>query len=620
MRTRILATGLLAAHLLAASASAGEPSQAPEALALLPEVAIAFFHIPSLRSLEKGLKHFADQTGWKMGPGDHPVLDLLARRTGIPEGIDPDGSVCIGFLDPKRFRQRYTLYVLPVSDWDALLKSTQGEMISPGLYALTGTVGPRFVARRGRFAVVTSSIRTIDALAGAESLVGSLSDETLVRAARSPMMYVNVHRLKQIYESEIASWFRAASGEVYGRPSAVAYADVLVAYMLGVAAFIDQIETVEAELKFGPEGLSANLSVRFVEEAGVAEFLSVQKEGTVPIPVVTDRPVASAVTVRVNPKNRTDFALRATQFFLESAPRPEPLPEPTKKAVYEAVQVFVESLGESMTFLSAPAKRGMGLESGVTVYELKDPDQFRRGVQLMVAAWERLADQLDLYLKFKPLPDTSDIAGTSVMTYVPRLRFGIPARHVEFRRRLRMLYGPEGLVYRIAVVGNHAVVAAGTDLALFRKTIARLKMGHPPEPSPALRRLYNHVSRDQNFMIAINLPVYLGQSLARGGTPADQIGMVDPGHEVVGIGVRFRGAKAELATYWPHEQIRLARDLLNRAAPEISEIPESLFKPTPEATPEGGAGAPSPLLGPGAAVPPPAEKPPGAPGNGSAGG
>jgi len=602
MRIRICLTGLVMGHLLAASAGAAQPDPPPPALALLPAKAVGFFHVPSIRALEKGLKHFADQTRWQLGRGEHPVLDVLARRTGISEGIDLDGSVCIGFMDPKRFRQRYTIYVLPVSDWDALLGSTKGEMMSPGLYALTGTEGPRFVARRGKFAVVTSSIRTMDALAGAEGLVASLTAETLDRArSGSPMVYVNIHRLKQIYEVEIASWFRASSGQVYEQPNAVPYADILVSYMLGIASFIDQMETVEAALRFGPEGLAVDLSVRFVEGAGVAEFISAQKPGGARVPIVTDRPVASAVSLRLDPQKRTDFALRATQFFLESAPRPEPLPEATKETVQEAVQTFVESLGENITFLSAPARKGMGIESGVSVYELKDPEQFRRSVQLLVTAWERLADQLDLYLKFKALPDSSDIAGVPVTTYVPRLRFGIPARHVEFRKRLRMLYGPEGLVYRVAVVGNHALVAVGSDVMLLRRTIERLKMGRPPEPSPALRRLGTHVSGDQNVLLALSLPVYLGQSLIRGGTAADRIGTVDPGHELTGIGVRFRGASADLATYWPHEQIRLARELLDRAAPEITEIPESLFQPPSEAPPKPVPEKPKPLFVPGAA-------------------
>jgi len=600
MTIRTGLTVLATAFLVTAPVGAAPPEPPPPALALLPEQAVAFIHLPSIRAVEKGLKHFADQTGWQLGRGDHPVLDVLVRRTGIPQGIDLDANVCIGFVDPRRFRERYTIYVLPVSDWEAVLTSTKGELMSPQLYALTGTADPRFVARHGTYAVVASSIRTVDAMAGSESLVGSLAPETLRRVrSGSPMVYVNIHRLKQIYETEIASWFRASSGVMYRQPQAALYADVLTAYMFGIASFIDQMETADIALRFGPEGLAADLSVRFVEGAGVAEFLTAQKGGGAAVPVLTNRPLASAVSARLDPQQRTDFALRATRFFLELAPRPEPLPEPTKAVVYEAVQMFVESLGENMTFLSAPARTGMGVESSVSVYEIKDVDQFQRAVELLVVAWERLADQLDLYLKFKALPDTSKVAGVSVTTYVPRLRFGIPVRHVEFRKRLRTLYGPEGLVYRVAVVGNHAVVAVGSDLALFRRTIEQLKMGGQPEPSPAMRRLATHVSGDQNILMAVSLPVYLGQSLMRGGTAADRIGTIDPGHELVGVGVRFRGTNAELTTYWPHEQIRLARELLERTAPRVTEIPESLFEPEP-------GSPPAPAPGPAAPAPKPA--------------
>ncbi|MEA3367692.1 MAG: hypothetical protein U9R68_06215, partial [Planctomycetota bacterium] len=338
--------------------------------------------------------------------------------------------------------------------------------------------------------------------------------------------------------------------------------------------------------RFEPEGLAADVAIRFVDGGSVAEFLSAQKPGRTAVPVITDQPVASAVTVRVDRQKRTDLAVRATRFFVEMAPRPDPLPESTKETVEQAVTVFVESLGETMMFLSAPAEPGMGLEVNVSIYEVVDVKQFEKGITLLVDAWERLADQLNLYLKFRAEPEPEQIAGVPVTVYRPRLRFGIPARHIRFRKRLRRLFGPEGLVYRVAVVGDRAVVATGSDLTLMRKVIEQLKAGGQPDVSPALRRLHTHVSPDQNIFIATSLPVYLGRSLARGGTPRDEIGTVDPGHERVGLGVRFRGTTAELSTYWPHEQIRMARDLIARLVPKAEELPESLFPPEGEGPPK----------------------------------
>jgi len=440
--TAVLAVGVAAA----APAEAAAP-KAPPAIAHLPETVVGFFHVPDVAAVERGMIRFAERTGWNLGPGEHPLVDLIGRRTGIRDGLATEGSLCIGFLDPKRYRQRYTIYVLPVADWKTLLESTQGEMMSPGLYALTGTAGPRFVRRRGSYAIVTSSIRTMDALAERGSLAGALHADTRARAVGGgPLVYVNVHRLKQIYEPEIASWFRASSGKVYDQPHALPYADMLVTYMLGIASLIDQIETIEIAPRFEPEGLAADVAIRFVDGGSVAEFLSAQKPGRTAVPVITDQPVASAVTIRVDRRKRTDLAVRATRFFVEMAPRPDPLPESTKKTVEQAVRVFVESLGETMTFLSAPAEPGMGLEANVSVYDLTDAEQFEKGITLLVDAWERLADQLHLYLKFRAEPEPEQIAGVPVTVYRPRLRFGIPARHIRFQKRLRRLFGPEGLV------------------------------------------------------------------------------------------------------------------------------------------------------------------------------
>ncbi|MFO8015308.1 MAG: hypothetical protein R6X20_18655, partial [Phycisphaerae bacterium] len=361
MKPLILWTALVATGVAAGAPVQAAAPEAPSALAHLPDSVVGFFHVPDLAAFERGMRRFAERTGWDLGAGEHPLVDLVGRRTGIRDGLATEGSLCIGFVDPKRYRQRYTIYVLPVADWDTLLASTQGEMMSPGLYALTGTAGPRFVKRRGTYAVVTSSIRTMDALAEHGSLADALHPDTRARAAGAgPLAYVNVHRLKEIYEPEIASWFRASSGKVYDQPHALPYADMLVTYMLGIASLIDQIETIEIEPRFDPEGLAADLAVRFAEGGSIAEFISAQEPGETVVPLITGRPVASAVTVRVNRETRTDFLVRATRFFVEMAPRPEPLPEATKETVAKAVHVFAESLGGSMTFLTGPAEPGLG--------------------------------------------------------------------------------------------------------------------------------------------------------------------------------------------------------------------------------------------------------------------
>jgi hypothetical protein len=584
----------------------------PGSLALLPKETVAFIHIPRLSGLEADLARFAKETGMEIGSGEHALLEMLAQRTGVTAGLDLEGSVTIGFLDPKKYRDRYTLYILPVADWDALLKAAVHEEMAAGLYALTGAAGPRYVAKRGKYAIVTSSVRTMDAAAASETLAPGLPAETLKRAGGfGPMLYINVHQLTTIYSDDIAKWFRAASGQVYSTPEAVAYADMLTAYMLGIADFLDQIETAEASLGFGAEGLSVDFQLRFVEGAGVAKFLSAQAPGTAVLPLPTGQPLTSAATLRLDPKTRTDAILGATQFFLEKAPRPEPLPETTKTQVYEAVRTFAESLGPSITFLSSPAQPGMGVSADVTILDIKDEAEFHKGLSLMVAAWEALANQLELYMKFEPSPDKAEIEGVPVVEYIPRFRFGVPARHLEFRERLKVMYGPEGLVYRVAVVGGKAVVSSGSDLTLMRQTIARLKKGEAAETPAAMKRLAEHLAGQQQVSIALSLPLYVGQALLRGGTTPQKMGTIDPGREIAGLTLTVSGAEVRAVSYWPHEQIRLAMDLLKRAAPEIAETPKSLFEPAKEGPPKPGAAAPKPGEKP-PADQTPAPTPPGA--------
>ena len=126
----VVAWGIFAAAVFAEEPKAPAAPAAPESVALLPKECIAFIHLPNLKTLDEGLKRLARETGIEIAKGDHPVRDILVERTGIEMGLDPAGSVTVGFLDPKKFRDRYTVYVLPVADWDAMLKGTRGEVPS----------------------------------------------------------------------------------------------------------------------------------------------------------------------------------------------------------------------------------------------------------------------------------------------------------------------------------------------------------------------------------------------------------------------------------------------------------------------------------------------------------
>lgn len=568
---------------LAAAPGHGGAAESAPALDQAPRGAMGFFHIPSIQGLESDLRRFADESGWQLGQREHPVLQALAARTDIAEGLDPAGSAAVVWLDPKTYRGRYTLYVLPVADWEALLESGVAEEMGPSRYAITRAKGPRFILRRGDFALVTSSFRTLEDVAkSADRLPAAIPAETTAAARNAPYLYLDMGRLTTAYAEEIAMWFRAAGGQLYDDPRALLYADMFTSYLVGIMDVIEQIETFEGGLRFGPEGLSGNMRVKFTAEGSVGEFLASQEEaGRPPLPIAP-QPLASATSLQLDPAGRTEAAVALTEFFLEKAPRPEPLPEPTKKTVLEAVRTFVDALGPEVTMLSASPRPGLGAVSEVTVYQVKDPEQFRRGIQLLAAAWERLADQLGIYLQMRVIPNAGELGGAPVTLYVPRMRFGIAARHAEFRARLADLYGHEGLVYRVATVGDRAIVGVGTDTTLMRETIERIRAGEEPEASPAAERLREELPPGQNVAIVTSLPLYLKQALLRGGTPEDRIGTVDPGATLSGLAVRFEGPAVRMGSYVPYEQLRRARDLLERVVPQVTEAPESLFEPPDE--------------------------------------
>ena len=575
--------------LAASSARAAEPAAALPALAYVPKDAVAFVHIPNLKTLQAELQRFTTETGWQVAKTGMPVTDQIVRRTGLSAGLDWDAPAALAYLDPKQYPNRYTVYVLPVADWDALLKAAKAEPMTADIYALTATGGPCFLLKSGRFAVVTSSVRTLKDVRGATGIVGSLASDTRARAvaAAGPMIYVDIHRLVVVYQKDIAAWLKASSGQVISMPQVVPYSDIMTTYILGIADLLDQIETLEGTFQFGPEGLSSDLSVRFVDKASLANFLTAQAPGAIAPPPVGDFPITSCVSVQLDPKSRTDIVMRVVAYFLEKAPRPQPLQEPTKEHVTQAVETLAKSLGPQMVMISASASMGMGLETDVTILDLQSPDDFKRGVSLFAAAWGELAEEMDLYAGIHAMPDASEIAGVPVSLYMPRFRFGVNPQQSRFTEGLKALYGPEGLAYRIAVVGQKAVIATGSDLALFKKVVENLKAGQAPVP-PSVAQLQGRMPPKLNLWAMSSPPMFLRGAFLAGGTPPERVGEVNPGKELAGFGLAADGPSIRINSYLPHEQLRLAKELLDRVSPELSKKTESLFEPTREEPPAPG--------------------------------
>jgi hypothetical protein len=115
----------------------------------------------------------------------------------------------------------------------------------------------------------------------------------------------------------------------------------------------------------------------------------------------------------------------------------------------------------------------------------------------------------------------------------------------------------------------------------------------------------------------MSLPLFLSQALIRGGTPPDRVGTVDAGQEIAGVAVQSDGSTARVVTFMPHEQIKLALEMLKRAAPDISQVPHTLFEPAqegpPKRAPAPGKAAPQPAAEPPAKAPAPGATSPPAP-------
>ena len=261
----------------------------------------------------------------------------------------------------------------------------------------------------------------------------------------------------------------------------------------------------------------------------------------------------------------------------------------------EAVETLMNSLGPQMVTISATPSIGMGLESSVTILDLQNADDFKRGVGLFAAAWGELAEEMDLYASIRAVPDASEIEGVPVSLYLPKFRFGVNPNQSRFSEGMRALYGPEGLAYRIAVVGQKAVIATGSDLALFKKVIETLKAGKAAPP-PALAPLQGRLPPRQNLLALSRLPLFLRGAFLSGGTPPERVGEVDPGKELAGFSLSAEGASIRIVSYLPHEQLRLAKELLDRVAPELSKKTESLFEPPAEGPPAPQPPAPGPNL------------------------
>ncbi|MDK1032037.1 MAG: hypothetical protein QGD94_08535 [Planctomycetia bacterium] len=578
-------------------------AQSP-ALEIIPGDAHAYIYIPSMSKLAKSLVAMSQKTGLETQFAPETIADAIRSRTGVGEGIDMNGPVLVAFLDPKLFEGRSTIYVQKAKDFDKLLLAHAGQEIDEEMYVLTGVEGARFAYLQNGHVLLTNSLRTLQAVraakADAHTQLGK--DAKALLSKSDVFINVNLSALLKARHKEMTLFYRAAAGDIFTQPELSAYAPMLVGMLAGLADVIDQAEGLAIGIQLLDNGIRIEAVLEFADGSSVAKFTAAQGKAATTdafTNLAGDVPFAAASSISFSAKTLREEGHNAVAFFLDSAPRPEPRSEDLKAQVLKAVDMLLGSLQGEFTFMSAPGRQGMGSQASVTIIRLRDAEAFTKSVPLLIAAWQQLAKQMSVPRDPNLLSASLDIRttkgaekyhGVSIDIIEPRMSFGLPPRDTSFRKQLSLLYGPDGFRYRLAVVGNSAVLTVGSDLRLFHAVIDNIAGGKKGlaakgKVTAALKNLGGR----HNFVTVASLPMYLAESIRRSGSGKGgevTLGTVDAGNTLAGASALCEGRRIKFTAFVPHEQIGLSYDLLKsllKSPEDKSEAKEE--KPEAETPP-----------------------------------
>lgn len=489
------------------------PDETAWAVSQAPADACLIATVRRLDELEKNLQAL-------VGP-DGPAMPLVAEiEKQLPPGaLDSAGPMVFVLAAGESVMP---VFLLRIKDEAAL----KGEAAGSGIIVCTSQPPPPpgappdfkmpekkiFIFKRAPWAVVGPSIEAVKAVMRAERHLALTGDQRAAIADRTLWAHVNPTALAAAARRGLDDLQKRMAEP--GQGGAVPPATLqMLDWLLGMAKDAGQVNlaadvtaagvTVEAEVELaeGSQLLTVAAAARPIEDFAcglpATEHLMLAAWGRVD----WDKAIPAVKTL-VKP---------LFDIFAEGEN------EATRKGLDElwaAYDQWTGVMGPRFAMVMEPAPPGQGLYRLTETFDVTDPDAYRK---LMKQYMTKSMDATKVMMaKMGPMPGLPGMAGPQVSVEadfreaaetiegtpvdVMRIRTIVapapgapPEAAAQMKKTIDAMYGPEGIVIRMALVGNRGVVAMG-DAQVMARAIQAAKGQTPdlvadPQVAAAVKRV-----------------------------------------------------------------------------------------------------------------------------------
>ena len=468
---RTLCIVLTLACLIPLFAPAAAWAEANELLNAVPGQAWGMISVRSLAELDKKLVNLGQAVNAPTA-GMSP-LAMAKGVLGLLAGVNDSGGlalVIMPFESIDQIGQRMAILV-PTSNYTELLSLLEPEDAGGGMTKIMFRGTESYVAPKGGFAVIGSSIEAVKAV---------VQSTTGVASKLTP------HQREQWAAADLTVWIDAAA--VTGSPAFTEMSAKFQAPGFDEES-LSSLKSVQASLSFGPEGVRLGLYADAQPGTRMAKAMASVKppSGSLLTGLPGDAFVAAFGTVTSN--EAAAYGAESVDESLEALAPIVPMLNPEAfarlRSIFKTLMSRMRTLSFSISALPEgpdgvlAATKIIGVEGGASSY-LASIAELVRLVQGELIQDEELANTVKTVLEYQPAPEGGSI--DHLVVHLDRLEW---VGEEELGMVTKIL-GKEGLLVRYSAVDeNHVAITLGGGAARMQTVAELIKGEKAPLPEVA---------------------------------------------------------------------------------------------------------------------------------------
>lgn len=575
----------------------------------MPDDVRSFIAISDLATVAGGTRMFREKTGFALPLEPEQLSNVLNRQIGLQGGVSDKNPIALISLDPIAYRGRDKVYLVPVQGREEFMEYNPHEEIEENLYRLTTIEAPRFFTFTGDYVYFSESIRTARDLRDARRGIGhKMTAEQHSAMANSHLyLHLNMARTLAGSKAEVDKFRQATMMRVLGDPVLKAYSDLLIGYMTTLNEIVAQADMLDLGLKFHEDEVEFSGFASFVNEGTIRAALKRAGAGE---PKLTARlpecgQLISAFSIALEPKVLRSATIGTLDFILQNSPNAKrKLRTETRERLMDAAdELLAQMTGRIATMTALPDEQSQAAEAKLTIFQVRDIKAFATARDNFFAMVDAAAQELAAPMAFKLQNNQDQYRGIGIDYLRPEFSFADDRFAELFRQRIIDHYGPDGYIYRMALVDDLMIISVGSDIALFKAAIDKALDDKNPKPPAAISAACDSLPDKAGITWFGSLPALLANSIHQAGAAAGSsagVAFTDDDKQIirtqglVGLGLTLTDGNLTASGRVGYEQLSAAVQLANRHLPpmtppdDVTTEPEPTAEPTPEPTEEPG--------------------------------